>query len=142
MRCTVAVYEENLQEFFANARLERNTMISTIRGSSVKSLSPPSKQAAMALVFIQNALQVNFESVLSFPSRFLHEEAQKQSDGVNSSQASLSSQLAEVVAHLMRAGDVKKGKGGSRSSRKRESSSGDRFRDSDGNRKWFEKYCF
>ncbi|KZV34450.1 hypothetical protein F511_24707 [Dorcoceras hygrometricum] len=33
--CTVVVYEENLQEFFSNARLERNTVIGTIRGSLV-----------------------------------------------------------------------------------------------------------
>ncbi|KZV48268.1 Nuclear transcription factor Y subunit C-4 [Dorcoceras hygrometricum] len=40
----------------------------------------------------------------------------KQSDDVNSSVASLRSQLTEVVAHLKRAGDVKKGEGGNNSS--------------------------
>ncbi|KZV24916.1 hypothetical protein F511_28299 [Dorcoceras hygrometricum] len=42
----------------------------------------------------------------------------------NSSLASLSSQLAEVVAHLKIAGDVKKEEGGSSRNRKGESSSG------------------
>ncbi|KZV45532.1 hypothetical protein F511_37086 [Dorcoceras hygrometricum] len=55
---------------------------------------------------------------------------QKQSAKINSSLASLSPQLAEVVAHLKRAGDVKKGEGGKSSSRKGESSS-------DGKRRWF-----
>ncbi|KZV40148.1 hypothetical protein F511_39799 [Dorcoceras hygrometricum] len=45
----------------------------------------------------------------------------KSSSDVNSSLASLSSQLAEVVAHLKRACDVKKGEGGSSSNRKGES---------------------
>ncbi|KZV57219.1 Glyoxalase 2-4 [Dorcoceras hygrometricum] len=44
---------------------------------------------------------------------------QNQSAEVNSSLASLSSQLAEVVAHLKRAGDVKKGEGGNSSSKKK-----------------------
>ncbi|KZV42322.1 hypothetical protein F511_18335 [Dorcoceras hygrometricum] len=33
--CTAVVYEENLQEFFTNAILERNTVIRTVRDSSV-----------------------------------------------------------------------------------------------------------
>ncbi|KZV54247.1 hypothetical protein F511_19272 [Dorcoceras hygrometricum] len=33
--CSTADYEENIQEFFANDKLERNTVIRTVRGSSV-----------------------------------------------------------------------------------------------------------
>ncbi|KZV58322.1 hypothetical protein F511_29183 [Dorcoceras hygrometricum] len=33
--CTSAVYEEDVQEFFANARQEQCTLISTVRGSAV-----------------------------------------------------------------------------------------------------------
>ncbi|KZV58526.1 hypothetical protein F511_19466 [Dorcoceras hygrometricum] len=54
---------------------------------------------------------------------------QKQSAEMSSSLTSLSSHLAEVVAHLKRVGDVKMGEVGSSSSRKGESSSGDRYRD-------------
>ncbi|KZV36040.1 zinc finger protein CONSTANS-LIKE 5-like [Dorcoceras hygrometricum] len=54
----------------------------------------------------------------------------KQSAEINANLASLRSQLAEVVAHIKRPGDVKKGEGGSSSSRKGEISSG-------GKRRWF-----
>ncbi|KZV26632.1 thioredoxin reductase NTRC [Dorcoceras hygrometricum] len=66
----------------------------------------------------------------------LHEEAQKQSSDTNSSLASPSSQLAEIVAYIRRAGYVKKGEGGRNSSRKGEISSGDRYRDNSGKRRW------
>ncbi|KZV43267.1 hypothetical protein F511_20046 [Dorcoceras hygrometricum] len=83
-------------------------------------------------------LKADLSSEITSARFMLHEEAQKQSADINSSIAYLSSQLAKVVAHLKRAGDVKKGEGdSSSSSRKGESSSGDRCRDSVGKRIWF-----
>ncbi|KZV54941.1 acetyl-CoA carboxylase [Dorcoceras hygrometricum] len=80
-------------------------------------------------------LKDDLSSEITSARLMLHEEAQKQSTDVNLSLASLSSQLAEVVAHLKKADDVKKGEGGSSSCRKGESSSGDRHRDSGGKRR-------
>ncbi|KZV50081.1 crooked neck-like protein 1 [Dorcoceras hygrometricum] len=63
--------------------------------------------------------QLNVEGQLMKEERLLQLEAVRNySSNVNSSLASLSSQLAEVVAHLKRADDVKKGEGGSSSNRK------------------------
>ncbi|KZV24520.1 hypothetical protein F511_17928 [Dorcoceras hygrometricum] len=83
-----------------------------------------------------NKLKADLSSEITSSRLMLQEEAQKTSSEVNSSLASLSSQLAEVFAHLKRAGDVRKEEDGSSSSKERESSSADRYRDSGWKRRW------
>ncbi|KZV31955.1 ATP binding protein [Dorcoceras hygrometricum] len=75
----------------------------------------------MALVYKQWRQQLDFlrrgdklkddlSSEIITTVMILHEEEHKQSSEVNLSLANLNSQLVEVLVHLKRAGDVKKGK--------------------------------
>ncbi|KZV56918.1 acylaminoacyl-peptidase-related protein [Dorcoceras hygrometricum] len=74
--------------FFINAKLERDTVVSTIRGLTV----------------------VTTEEMFSAIFQLLLDEVQHSSSEVISSVAFFGSQLAEMIAHITRAGDAKKGK--------------------------------
>ncbi|KZV46116.1 hypothetical protein F511_12643 [Dorcoceras hygrometricum] len=114
--CTAAVYEEDFQNFFSNTRLERYTVISTVKDScSTPGYFVQHQFGAVALPRAPDILEIDFNErmkSLELSVEYLPLSSQK------------------VVAHLKRADDVKEGESSSSGSRKGESSNGDRYRDS------------
>ncbi|KZV35237.1 hypothetical protein F511_09470 [Dorcoceras hygrometricum] len=159
--CSAAIYEEYLQEFFSNAKVESDTVVSRVGGVPMKSsckkkamkveyrllndifvkaltakagsFDAVTKERFDMMVAIMGSVKLNWSKILfgilkamvdptdQTGERFccvaqpqmLLTEVQRSTSEINSSLASFGSQLAEIVAHITKAGDANKGESNS-----------------------------